>query len=574
MTFIDTLAARLGFFKAPQPTPDTLMALGDAYRWEYPDLGAAEKQARLYAALTWVATAIDQVASIGSAAQFSVKRTGTEIDKDEDDVDIPNHPFELLLRRPNPAQSRSEFLRDALSWFRLTGDLFIHQNAASEGLPPDELWPVPSQMMRPLPDGASYIRGYEFTAPGKSAVFVPRWQILHLKTFNPLNPFVGLSAVQSLALDAFGDLAQQRWNLSLFDKNNGKMPGILAFKHMISDPEWGKITRQRDTEWGGANQAGAMLLRGVGDTVQWLPAAMSQKEMDFLAGRNFTKEEIYGKLAPGLASILAVNATEANAIAGKSTLIEFAVWPLLDQLAQKFSSDILPLYGENLDGAFDDIRQTNRILDLQEQAEYAKYHTINEIRAEYYDEQPLELDPTVIKAIAAKEAEAEAKLEAMPDEMQAQAGQPPQTSVVPFGKAELPVSKLDPRGFLFPAQISPTTPNPADVAKPAPPPPVMVPGQPPMMQPEGDALPDQQAVGEELAKWEKFAVSRIGKAGRPFEPRALPLFQAVRIRTALAKADTVEAVRRVFELEQAAPDLVDVARQLTAAIDRATEKLG
>ena len=38
--------------------------------------------------------------------------------------------------------------------------------------------------------------------------------------------------------------------------------------------------------------------------------------MQFLEERNFTKEEIFGKLAPGLASVLAVNATEANALAG------------------------------------------------------------------------------------------------------------------------------------------------------------------------------------------------------------------------------------------------------------------
>src|SRR3990172_11907285 len=287
------------------------------------------------------------------------------------------------------------------------------------------MWIVRWQMIVPIPDGRSYISGYKFTPPGYVSENIDPWKIVHLKTSNPMNPFIGLSAIQSLALDAYGDLAQQKWNLSLFDKNAGKFPGILAFKQMIADPEWKKMIAQRDTEWGGTTRAQLMMLRGVGDNVQWLPSAISQKEMEFLASRNFTKEEIYGKLAPGLASILAINATEANAIAGKSTLIEFGVWPTLTQFSQKFNVELLPLYGDGLRGEFEDMRQANRILDLQEQAEYEKTHTVNEVRAAYYNEGPLELDADVLSTMPEK-----------------------------------PPSKLDPRGFLFPVQIGPGTPGP------------------------------------------------------------------------------------------------------------------
>jgi phage portal protein BeeE len=572
MGLIDTLAARLGYAKAADMRPPAVMlSAADSQRWEMPDASVAERQASLYTQLTWISTAIDRVAEIGSAGIFSVKKTGTLQDTDDDDEDIPNHEFEMLLRKPNPAQSRGEFLRDALSFYKTTGNLYLHMNKPNETVPPDELWIVPTQMMTPIPDGKSYVSGYWFEVPGKAKEFVPRWQIVHLKTWNPFSPFVGLSAIQSLALDAFGDLAQQRWNLELFGKNNGKLPLILAFKHMIADPEWGRLLKARDEEWTGANRAGVMLLRGVGDTVQLVQATATQKEMEFLASRTFTKEEIYDKLAPGLASILSVNATEANAIAGKSTLIEFAVWPLLDQLAQKFSSDVLPLYGEGLVGEFDDMRQTNRIIDMQEQEAYERSHTINEIRAEYYDEDPLELDPSVIKQIEAAEAEQE-EIDANPPEPVAQ---PPQTAVVPFGKkAAMPVNKLDPRGFLFPAQISPTTPNPADVPKPTPPPSAMVPAQSPITQPEGDAVPDRAAVGEELAKWEKFALRHLGKDAREFEPRVMPFMQAARVQAALKTAKSVADVRTVFERERDDPNLLEIGRKLTAAIERATERLG
>lgn len=340
----------MGYSKAPrsqQVIPSPLLAEAGYQKWNMPGGETTERQMRLYQQLTWVATAIDVMSEMGSAGKFCVKKTGTLLDSDDDDEEIPNHPFELLLRRPNPQQSGGEFLRDMLAWYQTTGNVYVYKNAPAEFAPPDEIWTIPSHLIEPIPDGQSYIKGYKFEIPGRAPEFIERWKVMHLKTWNPFNPFVGLSKILSLAIDGQGDIYQQMWNAKLFGKDAGKLPTILAFKHMVGDPQWAEIKRQRDEDWGGTNRPGVMLLRGIEDTMQVLQAGASQKEMDFLAGRNFTKEEIYSKLAPGLASILAVNATEANAIAGKSTLIEFGVWPLMSTLAQKFASDMLPLWGSN-----------------------------------------------------------------------------------------------------------------------------------------------------------------------------------------------------------------------------------
>jgi hypothetical protein len=539
-----------------------MLSIADSYHWDVPEAQEAEKQMRLYAALTWINTAIDRTAEIAASGIYHVRKVSGE-PGGADDEEIPNHPFEQLLRKPNPGQSRGEFLRDAFTMFRVTGNLYLFLNAPSETMPPDELWIAPSHMMRPIPDGRSYIAGYEFTPPGQASEFIEPWKIVHLKTSNPANPFVGLSAIQSLALDAFGDLAQQKWALGFFDKNNAKLPSILAFKAMVADPEWKKIKAERDKEWGGTNRSGVTLLRGVGDALQLIQASSTQKDMEFLAARNFTKEEIYGKLAPGLASILAVNATEANAIAGKSTLIEFGVWPTLVQFAEKFTASILPLYGDGLIGEFKDMRQSNRILDLQEQAEYARYHTVNEVRSEYYGEGPLELDPSVIAEMEAEEQQKQDQLAALPAEMQAQAGN---KSVV---------SKLDPRGFMFVSQIGPSTPMPGE-KKPEPAPTFGAPPQgsfadgqqnsdtpaddPAQGQEDVAQVEDQMAMQAEMKAWENYALKRLGKpGGREFEPRAIDVLTAMRIKGALARAKSAPDVRAVFALERGGERLIERA---------------
>lgn len=563
--FLDNVLARFGYAKAPvpyEPPPAQLRAMADGYKWDVPDASLHERQARLYAALSWIRMAVDNTAQMGAAGVYSVARQVGE-PGGADDEDLPNHPFEKLLRRPNPLQSRGEFLRDSLSWFKTTGNLYLYLNKlGGEDAPPDELWILPSTMINPVPDGSSYIAGYVFTPPGKPAIPIERWQIMHLKTWNPLNPFVGLSAVQTLALAAFGDIAQQKFNNEFFGKDGGRFPGVLGFKNMVAQSEWDEIIATRDREWGGTNRAALMLLRGVGDNLQYLPAAMSQKEMEFLESRAFTRAEIFGLLAPGLDSILAINATEANAIAGKATLIEFGVWPALEQLGQKFEAELLPLYEDNLTGAFDDMRQTNRILDLQEQQEFAKYHTVNEVRNEYYDEDPLYLDES---QAAALEEDAAQNTENRDMALAQLNGKPP--SKPAFGKADQPPSapkgKLDPRGLMFVAQIGPATPLPGDPTKPPPAPPM-----PPVAPPPGNAdsepaKPSDGQVADEMAKWERWAVKRLGGGGREFEPRVLDVFRAGRIKTALKAALTEDAIHAVFASERATdPALAEAVAEL------------
>ena len=83
------------------------------------------------------------------------------------------------------------------------------------------------------------------------------------------------------------------------------------------------------------------------------------------------------------------NATEANAVASKAVFSELTLWPDLVSMAETITNAILPAYGENLILAFDDPRKTDRALELQEQAEYARTHTIDEVRAKFYEDDPI-----------------------------------------------------------------------------------------------------------------------------------------------------------------------------------------
>src|SRR5258706_15543762 len=100
--------------------------------------------------------------------------------------------------------------------------------------------------------------------------------------------------------------------------------------------------------------------------------------MQYLEQRQFTKEEIYALYAPGLASVLAINATEANSTAGKDTFLTMAVYPQTVAIAEKASHGVLPAYGDDLMAEFDDVRRDHMQIGLKEQDAHERSPTLNE----------------------------------------------------------------------------------------------------------------------------------------------------------------------------------------------------
>jgi len=359
-------------------------ALADAgvEKWSIPDYSLYRNQAELYRRLSWVHTAVKMTAQTAAPTVLNVKkRAGEELE------DIQNHPLEMLLQRPNPLHSRFEFLEATVAGLKLTGNAYWWLNRTSENSPPSELWIIESNQIVPVPDERQFLRGYLYDPGNGQPIALNPWEIVHFKTYNPFSQFVGLSAIEAFAVQAAGDIEAAKWNTKLFGENNGRLPGILAFADAINDTDWKKLLDQVADASAKRNY---MMLRGTGaGDVKWMQAAATQKEMEFLAGREFTRDEIFGVMAPGLASMLAVNSTEASSKTGKATFLEFTVYPMLTSIGDKITNNLLPVYGDNLMAEFEDVRQIDRVLEISETAEYSRYHTVDEVRRRRYGSDPI-----------------------------------------------------------------------------------------------------------------------------------------------------------------------------------------
>lgn len=364
------------------------------------NLGTRKKQLELYARLVWVSTAVSRVAEVSAGTPFEV----FQLDGEQETA-VKNHEFEILLRNPNPLMTRGEFLQTIVAHYRLAGNAYIWMNKASEFDQPAEMWIIPPNMIKPVPDKRSFLLGYIYNFGGRE-IPLEVWEVAHFKQLNPMNQFIGLSAVEQIAIVATGDISGQKYNTNFFGKENAKMPGFLAFADTFTPSDWAKLKAETVKEYGGTKR-GLLMLQGTGHgDVKWIPAAMTQKDMEFLGGRKFTKEEIWHWLAPGLASKYEPNATEASAKVGADTFLSDAVWPIHQILAERLTKDVLSNWGDNLVGKFQDVRPKDMLLDLKKQEAFERTHTVQETRMEWYGDDPLgdERDDKIVTTLGRQEA--------------------------------------------------------------------------------------------------------------------------------------------------------------------------
>lgn len=387
MSVLDRVLGFFGYTKAaPSSPPGFIRAMGRSERWDYdPDLSQTLAQADLYRVSTWIQVAISHVANTAAVVPFSVyERNGEKWD------DVVNHPFELLLDKPNPMQSRSEFMTSAVTNYRITGNAPIFLNRSGPDVPPVEMWIMQPFKTRPIPDGNSYLRGYWYEVGGER-IFLEPWEVCHIKSHNPRNPYWGLSPIEALQNVALGDLAMQEWNKNFFAEDNAKMQGALAFADNYTDDQWNLLKAQIKEQYGGTKNRAMMLLRGVkAGAVNYVQTGVTQKDMEFLGGRNANRDEIYEMYAPGLTSMLSASSNRAGSITGKDVFYELAVFPVLNAIAEKFNNDVMPVYGEQFAGEFDDIRIKDREIELKEQEAASKVMTIDEVRERFWELQALE----------------------------------------------------------------------------------------------------------------------------------------------------------------------------------------
>ncbi|MFT3726312.1 MAG: phage portal protein [Terricaulis sp.] len=209
-----------------------------------------------------------------------------------------DHPLAELLARPNPEQTGAELMEAFFGHLQVSGNAFLHVASLDEG-GPTELYVLRPDRMSVIPGPDGWPIGWEHRSGADARRFerdplsndAP---ILHLKLFNPVDDWWGLSPMEAAAYAIDIHNAGGAWNKALID-NAARPSGALVFTgaggvDRLSEEQFQRLKQElEELHVGAANAGRPMLLEG---GLEWRPMSLSPAEMNFAESRYAAARDI------------------------------------------------------------------------------------------------------------------------------------------------------------------------------------------------------------------------------------------------------------------------------------------
>lgn len=303
---------------------------------------------------------------------------------------LETHPLLNLLQAPNPGQSLTRFMEAITSYLLLSGNVYIE--AVMPEQEPIELYLLRPDRVRVVPGRGGVPEAFLYTLGGKSLT-IPvdplngMSRILHIKTFNPLHDWYGMSPIEAAAHSIDQHNAVAGHNLALL-QNGARPSGAFIMKPdcdgKIMTAEQRSTLRQdlKDVYESVRNAGRIMILEGDFD---WKEMGTSPKDLDFIEGKYLSAREIaqvYG-IPPMLVGVPG-DATFSNYKEARYHLWEDTILPHLEMIKGELNKWLTPLFGNNLCLDFD-LDSIPALAPKREalwgKLEKASFLTLNEKRA-------------------------------------------------------------------------------------------------------------------------------------------------------------------------------------------------
>jgi HK97 family phage portal protein len=334
------------------------------------------KEKLLQSYSSWVyACATKRAQSVASAKFRLYKRIGADDFRELDD-----HNALLVLERPNPNETRYQFLFRLIVHMDLTGDAYaLVVRDRSQRI--RELWTLQPDRMTIIPSNDGLVAGYSYKPDGVKEIRFRPEEIIHFRHPNPISPYYGASIVGAVAMSVDINDYQHDYQRNFY--KGSAMPNVvLSTDSKLNKDTAERLRRDFLSVYGGSDgQKVAVLENGLKLT----PFSINPKDLDWLAVNGKTIQEIcaiFG-VPPAMLGIVE-DVNRANAESQEYTYAKMAVEPLLKNIDEQLTLDFVRNFQ---DGGKLFIQHDSTVpMDEQRQATAAKerilsgQNTINEER--------------------------------------------------------------------------------------------------------------------------------------------------------------------------------------------------
>ena len=318
-------------------------------------------------------TRYDQLATEGYSENAIVKKcidlisnnaSRVAIELYRGDQQVEEHPLLDLLYNPNPVQGQVEFFTSLYSYLLISGNSYMLESGA-ENTPPIELYTLRPDRIRikgssrAIPEAYNYLVGGQVIESYDVDQATGKSKVKHIKLFNPMDDYYGLSPIQSAATDIDQHNLANKHNVNLL-QNGARPSGAVIFKPkdptgaqiQLSDFQRNQLMNDLTQRFSGTGNAGKpMLLEGDFD---WKEMGLSPKDMDFIQLKNMSAKDI--ALIFGVPSQLIGipdAQTYSNFAEAKLALYNETIIPLLDRIQSDMNEWLVPKFGDDLELRYD-----------------------------------------------------------------------------------------------------------------------------------------------------------------------------------------------------------------------------
>ncbi len=329
--------------------------------------------------------AINMVSKAAASVPFSLVIT-----KGADQKRLEDHYILDLLARPNPKESGKELLKSMYMYLQIHGNSYMLAGLDKGGnitelytLRPDRVSVIAQDGF--MPECYRYTIGDKYKDYGVDSI-TGASQILHIKNFNPLHDWYGLSSIEAAAYSIDQHNQAAAWNQALL-QNGARPSGAVVVNNRdgnntLSEEQYCRLKHMIDDKFSGPHNAGKPLLLEGG--LEWKDMSLSPKDMDFIESKNSAARDIalaFG-VPPQLLGIPGDN-TYSNLKEARIALWEQTVIPMVENMVLSLNNWLMHFSTEQfeLNYNLDSITAlASRRDKIWERANKADFLTTNEKR--------------------------------------------------------------------------------------------------------------------------------------------------------------------------------------------------
>ncbi len=290
-------------------------------------------------------------------------KNDTRLRTTENVVEILDHPFLKLMKRPNPWTTQYEFFNETTQFSEATGDAYWYIQKDIFGRP-EALVLLRTQWMKPITTPESpYIVAYQYGKGANKEMFSPD-EIFHIRLPNLENQYIGRSRTEGVMASVQLNDEAKAYNLAL--NRNNAIPSMVV---SMTDPNATEqnalqVTAKLRKLAGGVMKQGGILTHTSELKIERL--ATNIKDMQYLEGQKFVRTEILASFGVPEGIVYAENVNKSNAGESNENFEKFTIKPKLLTYEDKLNAEILPLYGDDtLFCAYDENVPRNEALELE-----------------------------------------------------------------------------------------------------------------------------------------------------------------------------------------------------------------